>query len=105
MQIFDERISCTKHDDFLPRSHQAVSLQVAPFPRDCKGRGCRRDRRAGRTERKTSKFFSPQIGILVEKNFLTLRAALPYDPFRSKEITDISIIKEYFVRIHYHLIQ
>ena len=43
---FDDRISCfTRHDDFSPRSHRAVSLQVAPFLRDCKGRGYRR--RAG----------------------------------------------------------
>ena len=35
---FDERIGCiTRHDDFVPRSHQAVSLQVAPFLKDCKG--------------------------------------------------------------------
>ena len=32
---------------FSPRSHRAVSLQVAPFLRDCKGRGFRR---AGQTE-------------------------------------------------------
>ena len=24
-----------RHDDLLPRSHRAVSLQVAPFLRDC----------------------------------------------------------------------
>ena len=45
-RTFDERISCIRrHDDFSPRSHRAVSLQVAPFLRDCKGRGYRR--RAG----------------------------------------------------------
>ena len=34
---FDERIGCiTRHDDFVPRSHRAVSLQVAPFLKDCK---------------------------------------------------------------------
>ena len=76
MQIFEERISCTKHDDFLPRSHQAVSLQVAPFPSDCKGRGCRRDRRAGRTERKTSKFFSPQIGIFSGEKLLNFKSSI-----------------------------
>ena len=42
-RTFDERISCiTRHDDFSPRSHLAVSLQVAPFRRECKGRGSRR---------------------------------------------------------------
>ena len=52
---FDEIISCiTGHEDFSPRSHQAVSLQVAPFLRDCKGRGYRRDRRARQTEQKKS---------------------------------------------------
>ena len=35
---FDERIGCiTRHDDFVSRSHRAVSLQVAPFLKDCKG--------------------------------------------------------------------
>ena len=32
------------------------------------------------------------MGILIERHFFSLSAALPYDPFRSKEITDISII-------------
>ena len=45
-RTFDERIRCiTRHHDISPRSHRAVSLQVAPFPRECKGRGYRR--RAG----------------------------------------------------------
>ena len=43
---------------FLIRSHRIVSLQVASFLRDCKGRGHRRDRRAGQTERKTSEIIS-----------------------------------------------
>ena len=48
-RTFDERISCiTRHDDFSPRSHRAVSLQVATFSRECKDRGSRR--RAGLTE-------------------------------------------------------
>ena len=48
-RTFDERISCiTRHDVLSPRSHREISLQVAPFPRECKGRGyCRR---AGQTE-------------------------------------------------------
>ena len=49
--IFDEIISCiTGHDDFSIRGYRAVSLQVSPFLRDCKGRSYRRDRRAGQTE-------------------------------------------------------
>ena len=41
---FDQRFSCiTRHVNFSPRSHRAVSLQ-----------GYLRDRRAGHTERKTS---------------------------------------------------
>ena len=48
-RTFDERISCiTRHDDFSPRSHRAVSMQVALFPGECKGRGYRC--RAGQTE-------------------------------------------------------
>ena len=48
-RTFDKRISCiTRHDDFSPRSHRAVSLQVATFPRECKDRGSRR--RTGLTE-------------------------------------------------------
>ena len=44
-------ISCiTRHKDFSPRIHRADSRQVAPFFRDCKGRGYRR--RAGQTEKK-----------------------------------------------------
>ena len=39
-RTFDERIRCiTRHDDISPRSQRAVSLQVAPFPREYKGRG------------------------------------------------------------------
>ena len=54
---FYERISCIRrHDGFSPRSYRAVSLQVAPFARDCKDRGYGRDRRAGQTERKTIEF-------------------------------------------------
>ncbi|RMX43906.1 hypothetical protein pdam_00011262, partial [Pocillopora damicornis] len=35
---FDERIGCiTRLNDFVPRSHRAVSLQVAPSLKDCKG--------------------------------------------------------------------
>ena len=37
----------------------------------------------------------------MEKNVFSLSAALPYDPFRSKKITDINIINEYFVRIDF----
>ena len=54
---FYERISCIRrHDGFSLRSYRAVSLQVAPFARDCKDRGYGRDRRAGQTERKTIEF-------------------------------------------------
>ena len=54
---FHERISCvTRHDEFLPKIHRAVSPQVSAFLRDRKGRGCRRDRRAPQTERKTSEY-------------------------------------------------
>ena len=50
-RTFDERISCiTRHDDFSPRSHRAVSMQVALFPGECKDRGYRC--RAGQTENK-----------------------------------------------------
>ena len=46
---FDEIIICTtRHDIFSPRSDRAVSLQLAPFHRDCKGRG--RRRRTGQTK-------------------------------------------------------
>ena len=38
----------------------------------------------------------------MEKNFFSLSAALLSDPFCSKEITDISIINEYFVRIDFN---
>ena len=45
----NKRVSCiTRHDDFSPRRCRAVSLRVAPFLRDCKGRGYRR--RASQTE-------------------------------------------------------
>ena len=98
---FDKRISCTtRPDDFLPRSHPNVSLQVAPFLKDCKGRGYR-------LRWKTSEYIVIWFMLiskrdLIEKNFLSLSVALPYDPFRPREITDISIINEYFVWIDFH---
>ena len=45
---------CTTCGGGSPSS--AVSLQVAPFLKDCKGRGYRRDLRVGQTKRKTSDF-------------------------------------------------
>ena len=98
---FDKRISCTtRPDDFSPRSHPNVSLQVAPFLKDCKGRGYR-------LRWKTSEYIVIWFMLiskrdLIEKNFLSLSVALPYDPFRPREITDISIINEYFVWIDFH---
>ena len=98
---FDKRISCiTRPDDFSPRSHPSVSLQVAPFLKDCKGRGYR-------LRWKTSEYIVIWFMLiskrdLIEKNFFSLSAALPYDPFRPREITDISIINEYFVWIDFH---
>ena len=72
-----------RNDDFSPGSHRAVSLQVAPFPRDCKGRGYRR--RADQKEKELVYRDSSQsqVGILIDKNSFSLSAALPYDPFRS----------------------
>ena len=72
-----------RNDDFSPRSHRAVSLQVAPFLRDCKGRGYRR--RADQKEKELVYRDSSQsqVGILIDKNSFSLSAALPYDPFRS----------------------
>ena len=98
---FDKRISCTtRPDDFSPRSHPNVSLQVAPFLKDCKGRGYR-------LRWKTSEYIVIWFMLiskrdLIEKNFLSLSVALPYDPFRPREITDISTINEYFVWIDFH---
>ena len=67
---FDERIGCiTRHDDFSPRSHRAVSLQVVPFLRDCTGRGYRSDRRAGQTERKTSEFIVIWFKFISNRDF------------------------------------
>ena len=37
----------------------------------------------------------------MKKTFFSLSAALPYDPFHSKEISDIGIMNEYFVRIDF----
>ena len=98
---FDKRISCiTRPDDFSPRSHPNVSLQVAPFLKDCKGRGYR-------LRWKTSEYIVIWFMLiskrdLIEKKFFSLSVALPYDPFRPREITDISIINEYFVWIDFH---
>ena len=80
---FDERIS-TRLDDFSPKSHRAVSLQVVPFFRDCKGRGYRRRARQTENEWVYSHLLHVNlIGILTEKSFFSLSAELPYDPFRS----------------------
>ena len=38
----------------------------------------------------------------MKQNFFSVSTALPYDPFRSKEVTDISIINEYFVCTDFH---
>ena len=62
---FEERIGCiTRHGDFSPRSHRALSLQVAPFLR-----GYRRDRRAGQTERKTSEFIVVSLKLISNRDF------------------------------------
>ena len=45
---------CTTCGGGSPSS--AVSLQVAPFLKDCKGRSYRHDLRVGQTKRKTSEF-------------------------------------------------
>ena len=67
---FEERIGCiTRHDDFSPRSHRTVSLQVVPFLRDCTGRGYRSDRRAGQTERKTSEFIVIWFKFISNRDF------------------------------------
>ena len=103
---FYERISfITWHSYFSPRGHRAVSLQVVPFLRECKGRGYRRDRRAGQTERKKSEFIAIWFKLILNRDFnwaklleFTCRIAI----WRSKEITDISIRNSYFVRIDFH---
>ena len=93
---------------FSQRCHWIVSLQDASFLRSCKGRGYRRDRRAGQTERKTSEFIVIWFKSISfrddfhRENFFSLGASLPYEPFRSKEITDSSIINRYFVRIDFN---
>ena len=67
---FEERIGCiTRHDDFSPRSHRTVSLQVVPFLRDCTCRGYRSDRRAGQTERKTSEFIVIWFKFISNRDF------------------------------------
>ena len=83
---FDERISCiTRHDNFSPRSHRSISLQVAPFLIDCLGRGDRR--RSGQTENEW--VYSHLIQNTISnrdfngEKIISLSAALPYDPFRS----------------------
>ena len=72
-----------RHDDFPPRSHRAVSLQVASFLRDCKGRGYRRRSDQKEKELVYRDSSQSQVGILIDKNSFSLSAALPYDPFRS----------------------
>ena len=82
---FDEKISfITRYDDFSLRSHRAVSLQVAPFLRDWKGRGNLP------VKRKTSEFIVNWFKLISKRdfnlkkiNFPSLSTALPYDAFRS----------------------
>ena len=112
---FDERISCiTRHDDFSPRSDRTVSLQVAPFLGDCKGKGYRR--RAGQTENEW--VYRHQIslkwGFWYRKTSTNcLSAAFPYDPCRSMANNWHQYCK-WILRMHrlshsawiqYHLIQ
>ena len=67
---FKERIICiTRHDDFSTRSHREVSLQVAPFLRDCKGKSYRRGCRAGQTERETSEFIVIWFKFISNRDF------------------------------------
>ena len=97
-------ISCiTRQDDFSTRSHRAVSLQVVPFLRYGKGRSYLRGRRAGQTERKTSEFTVIWFKFISNRYFnKEISAAMPWDPFRSKMITDITIVNDYFVCIDFH---
>ena len=80
-----ERISCIRrHDDLSPRSHWAVSLQVAPLLRDYKDRGYRR--RAGQMENEW--VYSLWFKLISNwdfngKNFFNVSAALPYYQFYS----------------------
>ena len=39
--------------------------------------------------------------ISMKETLFSLSVALPYDPFHSKEISDIGIMNEYFVRIDF----
>ena len=58
--------------DFLQRSNRAVSLQVAPFLRDCKGRSYCRDRLTGQTERKMIELISSLVEPEVTQRIIQL---------------------------------
>ena len=97
--IFDERISCiTRHDDFSPRSDRTVSLQVAPFLGDCKGKGYRR--RAGQMENEW--VYRHQIRDFDIEKLLQIVQHFHMTHVAQWQITDISIVSGYFVCIDFH---
>ena len=102
---FDERIGCiTRQDGFSPRSHRAVSLKVALFLRDCKARGYRR-RDAVQTE--NDWVYSYLIQVNIKYGFYQRETSLVSvqhcrtTHFAQWQITDISIVNDYFVCIDF----
>ena len=92
-----------RRDDFSPRSHRAVSLQNLLSSETAKAEATVAIvypvEPYGKWMSLSSSDSSWSLTMISMKK--TLLAALPYDPFHSKEISDIGIMNEYFVRIDF----
>ena len=95
-----------RRDDFSPRSHRAVSLQNLLSSETAKAEATVAIVYPVEPYGKWMSLSSSDsswslIMISMKKTLFSLSAALPYDPFHSKEISDVGIMNEYFVRIDF----
>ena len=95
-----------RRDDFSPRSHRAVSLQILLSSETAKAEATVAIVYPVEPYGKWMSLSSSDsswslIMISMKKTLFSLSAALPYDPFHSKEISDIGIMNEYFVRVDF----
>ena len=95
-----------RRDDFSPRSHRAVSLQILLSSETAKAEATVAIvypvEPYGKWMSLSSSDWSWSLMMIsMKKTLFSLSAALPFDPFHSKEISDIGIMNEYFVRIDF----
>ena len=91
-----------RRDDFSPRSHRAVSLQILLSSETAKAEATVAIvypvEPYGKWMSLSSSDWSWSLMMIsMKKTLFSLSAALPFNPFHSKEISDIGIMNEYFV--------